>query len=274
MTYLSLETSVESGQPVEVYEFLAGSAQFFYTSAKGSVVVGVTTYEPRVISRENLKEDPSKRDFDFIVRLPTSDEVSQRFLGVLPGIRMRLRVKRFHRTDTPTPQVVTIFDGYVNTVKFERNGKQAVFVSRSVIASNGRTIPRRRYAAHCGHVLYDPLTCKVDSTSATFRAANRTVSSQVGRILTVSGISPAYADGWFTGGFVEALGINDFRLILDHTGSVLTLLVPFSQQPTLVNVFAGCDHDPVTCSGKFGNFEHYGGFPFVPIKNPFQSPIV
>jgi len=271
VTYLAKEVSVEAGQPVELYEFTVGSTPYFYTSAEDAITVGAQVYTPKPIRRDALKEDPSNRDFDFKVYLPTTDPVSQHFLGVLPGVRVRLHVSRFHRTDTPTPELRDIFDGFVNGVQFENNGKQAVIVSRTMLASNGRTIPRRTYQGKCNHVLYDPLTCKVDDTDAAFRASTRTVVSQVGRLLTVSGISPAYADGWFTGGYVEAIGLSDFRLVLEHTGSLLTLLIPFSQQPTFVNVFAGCNHDPVDCSDKFDNFMHYGGFPFVPTKRIFET---
>ena len=44
--------------------------------------------------------------------------------------------------------------------------------------------------------------------------------------------------------------------------------------PTLgqtVDVFAGCDHSLAICESKFANVINYGGFPFVPIKNPFNS---
>lgn len=274
MTYQSQETSVEAGQPVELYTFTLGTLPFYYTSSEDEIPVGVNTFLPRAISRENTREDPSKRDQDFVVRLPTDDDVSRAFIGTLPGIRVSLKVQRFHRTDTPTPEVVTIFDGFVNAARFEKQGKECVLISRSVIASNGRTIPRRTFQGPCNHVLYDPLTCKVDDTDAAFRAATRTVTSQVGNLLTVSGISPAYADGWFTGGYVEDIAGNDFRLILDHTGGVLTLLIPFSTPPTLVNVFAGCAHDIATCSAKFDNVLNYGGFPFVPNNNPFQTGLV
>lgn len=274
MTYQAKETSVEDGRPVEVYTFTVGAQQFFYTSAEDVVAIGSTSFTPRPISRENTREDPARRDQDFVVRLPTSDDVAQFFVGVMPGIRVRLKVQRFHRSDTPTPEVVTVFDGFVNAARFEKQARECILVSRPVLASNGRTIPRRTYQGPCNHVLYDPLTCKVDDTDAAFRAANRTVTSQVGNVLTVVGISPAYPDGHFTGGYVEAIGQNDFRLILDHVGATLTLLLPFSQIPPLVNVFAGCAHDVATCSSKFDNLLNYGGFPFVPTRNPFQSGIV
>ena len=40
-----------------------------------------------------------------------------------------------------------------------------------------------------------------------------------------------------------------------------------------VDVFAGCDHTVDTCDQKFDNVINYGGWPYVPSKNPFESGI-
>jgi hypothetical protein len=34
---------------------------------------------------------------------------------------------------------------------------------------------------------------------------------------------------------------------------------------------AGCDHSVSTCAARFGNLANYGGFPFIPTKNPFST---
>ena len=38
-----------------------------------------------------------------------------------------------------------------------------------------------------------------------------------------------------------------------------------------VDWFAGYDHSLAICESKSANVINYGGFPFVPIKNPFNS---
>ena len=43
---------------------------------------------------------------------------------------------------------------------------------------------------------------------------------------------------------------------------------PASQQD--IDLFAGCAHDLTTCDVKFDAVLDYGGFPFVPRKNPFN----
>lgn len=267
MTYSANETSVQSGRPVECYRFVAGGDQFFYTSSEGAVTIGLQVYEPKTISRSARAEGPNKIQADFDVTLPTSDPVAQLFIGSLPGVRVRLTVFRFHRDDLPTPQVITYFDGYVQTVAPDESRRMSVLTARSILAGNGAIIPVRSYRGQCGSVLYGN-RCNADSTDPSIRAASRAVLGQSGLELTVDDLG-GYPAGWFTGGYVEALGAADYRLILqDAGGGALTLLAPFGTVPATVNVLAGCDHT-LGANGclKHDNVENYRGFAFVPNRD-------
>lgn len=276
MTYASNETSVESGQPVEVYQITAGSTVYYYTSAESDVELASQTYTAIAgLTRGKNEEGPDRRDRDFTLEVPTANPIARLFIGTLPGYRVRLRVSRFHRGDTPTPEVVQVFDGYIQSARFKENAKVAILTGRTAIASIGRQIPRLTYQSACNHVLFHETTCKVDDTSPLYRASVLSVASMVGNVLTVSaGISGTYVDGWMTSGFVEAVGGSDFRLILNHVGDTLELLTPFPTAPISVNVFAGCAHDLDACHDKFDNAPNYGGFPFVPTENIFNEGIV
>jgi uncharacterized phage protein (TIGR02218 family) len=274
MTYAAHETSQQGGRPVEVYRFTAGAASYFYTSSESQEPLGAQIYTPIALKRSSNAEGPEERDrSNFSVVLPTSDPVAQIYAGQLPGVRVRLTVSRFHRDDTPTPEVVTVFDGYVQGASFENGLKECRLTARALMASMGREMPARTCQGRCNHVLYDPLTCRVDDTDPAFRASLRSVTSQVGNLLTVAGLG-SYAAGWFTGGYVEAVGVSDYRMVLDDDGAGgLTLMAPFATEPSLVNVFAGCAHNIAICKSKFDNVINYGGFAFVPVKNPFESGI-
>ncbi len=273
MSFDSFETSIEGGTPAEVYQIDAGGTSYYYTSEEQDVTLGIQTYTAVAgLQREELTAGRTKREADFKFKLPTSDAVGQLFTGQLPGFRVRVRVSRFHRDDLPTPEVVRIFDGYVQSAAFTGNGKECTLVSRPTLGSIGNTLPRRTYQSLCNHVLYDPLTCKVDDTDPSYKASGLDVASQSANILTVSGgISGTYVDGWMDGGFVEVPASNDFRLILSQTGNALTLLTPFASTPAQVDVFAGCAHTISICSTKFDNVINYGGFAFVPTRNIFQT---
>ncbi len=276
MSYSAFEGSVELGRPVEIYEFTAGAESFFYTTAEDDQLVSAQPYlAVEGLQRGKTVDGPERRSDDFTVQLPTSDNVAQLFVGVMPGFRVKLQVRRFHRDDTPTPEVVKIFDGFIRTASFSRDGKQVTLIARSELAADGTQIPRRTYQSSCNHVLYDSLTCRVDDTDVAFRASALDVVSLVGNVLTVvSGIQGTYADGFMNGGYVEAIGVSDFRMIESQVGDVLTLLSPFSSEPATVNVLAGCDHSIQVCKSKFNIVINFGGSAFVPTRNPFEVGIL
>lgn len=273
MNYDALQTSVDSSAPIEVYDILAGSTPYAYTTAQDEQTVGVTTYTSAPgLRRSKIADGPTKRDTDFQIELPTTDPVAQLFVGNIPGIRIRLTVTRFQRNDTPTPETVQVFDGYIQSAQFRQQGALCILTARSLLSSLGRQIPRRTYQSACNYVVYDSKTCKVDDTDPTFRASAVSVDSASANVLTcAAGSLASYSTAWFNTGYVESVGSNDFRMVIDHTGDVLTLHTPFSTNPTSLNVFAGCGHSPTDCDGKFGNFLRYGGFPFVPLRNPFTT---
>lgn len=276
MSYADFEGSIEAGRPIEIYEFTAGAQSFFYTSSQDDQLVGAQDYTAaQGLSSGDTGNGPAFRESDFVITLPTTDAVAQLFLGVMPGFRVRIQVRRFHRDDTPTPEVIKIFDGFIQSAEFTKGAKEATLTARSELSSAGRQIPRRMFQAACNHVLYEPNTCKVDDTDPAFKASALDVTSLVGNVLTVdSGLAGTYADAFMNGGYVEVIGIADFRLIITHAGNVLTMISAFSSTPSSVNVFAGCAHVIAICSSKFDNVIEYGGFPYVPTKNPFATGII
>jgi hypothetical protein len=118
----------------------------------------------------------------------------------------------------------------------------------------------------------------VDDTDSRWRLTVD-VSAQSGATITVPGAGGFGAD-WWVGGFVEIDGGDDARLVLAQSGNDLTLLLPFPQSAVgrQIIAFAGCDHTITTCDTKFdtpedtdSNVINYGGFAFVPTRNPYQT---
>lgn len=271
MTYQAQESSVEAGQPVEIYTFTVGTTPFRYTSAEDEQTFSGITWEPLPLKRGTLPRGPEERDLQLPITLPSSVPLPRLFALVIPGARVGVLIERFHRTDLSLERR-KIFEGYVQSVAWTENGKLAVFSCRPSISVRSCIIPRYTYAAHCGNVLYDE-NCQVDITHPAFRVSAASVSAIDGRTITVPGLS-GFGDDWFTGGFVETIGVGDFRWITSHVGDDLELLLPFAEPPTTVNVLAGCDytHDgPNGCGPKFDNGDHYGGFGFIPKRNPHES---
>jgi len=270
MAFDTFEESVEESEPVELYEFVLGATVERYTSSEDTVTINSNTYTPLAISRNGRTEGPEERDTVMEVRMPTMNTIAQRYLANVPGPRAMVTVSRYQRQDGGTPQVIILLEGSIQSVNFTDGGKLATVAVQPLAARLSRPIPRYVYAGTCGNVLGD-VNCKVDLSLSTFRL-EASVSGINGNTITVPGAS-AFGNGFFTGGHVGADSETDFRLILDHTGNELELLLPFPF--AIVNmsvaVVAGCDHSIMICKSKFDNVINFGGMAFVPTLNPFQT---
>lgn len=270
MTFTANEGSIESGAPIELYEFNIGSESFQLTSAEDELVVESVTYDPVEVRRSSINLGPDERNDVLEVTLPSTHAFARKYIDIVPGQAATLTIKRFHRFDTDVETAV-IFKGQVRSVAFSLDGRTARIAVLPITAALGRSVPRFTYQGLCNHILYDP-RCKV--TPGLFRHQDDvTAVSTDGTILTVQGLG-AMGDDWSTAGYVTLNGI-DHRLILDQTGDDITIRFPFGFDVLnqTVDVFAGCDHSGNTCKTKFNNVVNYGGHAFVPLRNIFATGI-
>jgi len=277
MTYDAFANTIEQSRPVEVFRFIQGGDTFEYTSAEDEVTVDAVPYTPSTISRGKIGQSPTDRNAILEIRVPITNTFARRYRASTPGARASIQIKRVQRGDFPGPESITIFIGFVASVAFENEMKEAVIACRPIETASSRPVPRFSYQSLCNHVLFDD-ACKVDDTDSRWRLTVD-VSAQSGATITVPGAGGFGAD-WWVGGFVEIDGGDDARLVLAQSGNDLTLLLPFPQSAVgrQIIAFAGCDHTITTCDTKFdtpedtdSNVINYGGFAFVPTRNPYQT---
>lgn len=277
MTFDAFETAQETGAPIEIYRFDLGADTFEYTSAEDDQVVSTITYSAIPIQRGPISHRSGESQEPLTITVPGDNEFAIKYISNVPGVQAFVTIQRFHRTDTPTPQVITVFEGFVQSVAFVEQAKEARIAVAPTESARSRPIPRFTYQGLCNHILYDS-GCKVNKDDVAFKLSSGSVTVISGNDITVPGAA-AFGDGWFTGGYVELLSGTDFRLVLNHVGDVLTLLLPFpTDAESTVNVYAGCDHSIATCNSKFftsedvtSNVINFGGYAFVPTRNPFES---
>lgn len=266
--FSTFETSQESGQPVELYEFRMGSEAFLFTSDEQDVTLTAIVYAAVAARREATRQAADATQEALNVYLPSDLAFVRRFVLVTPGKRVSFTLKRFHRND-PDLQVVTFFRGTVQSFKFTRDGREVVLQILPPTAAYSRNMPRFTYQGICNHQLYDS-RCGLDEFSPAF-SKFLLVTAVSGSTLTASGAGAFGAD-FFEAGFVEMSG--DFRAIVKQTADVLELIAPFSVSPfgQTLRFVAGCKHRLITdCLTKFNNVSRYGGFPWTPTKNPFEG---
>ena len=267
------EESLEASRPLEIYVFTLGAETFRYTSAEDSLTVATFTYTPMAISRSQISQGSDARNKNLLITIQSVDPFAAKFVNVPPGQKAAVSVFRLQRDEVPTFNTqILLFKGFVQSVSYPQNGHSAEIVVRSIETALNRKIPRFTFMGSCNHVLYDS-RCGVNP-SLFDHTGNVSAESgaPVGSIITVDGAAATGLD--FVGGFCKPTSATDFRAILAQAGNDLTLLLPFATSPlsSNVQVFAGCDRlIGGDCGLVFDNVLEFGGFAFVPNRNPFGS---
>lgn len=264
MTYEARETGVQTAEPVELYEFAHGANVYRYTSSVVDVEFGGETYAAVTMNRNSIDATSEIARSALTLTCARTLPLLEIFNPVPPSDVITLLVRRFHRGDA---EAIIIWMGRILGTGL--SGLQATIRCESVFSSLKRPGLRRMYQRQCDRVLY---ACGVDRED--FRHASTLVSA-AGLSLTLSSMG-AFADAYFAGGYIEwtrPSGFVERRAIREQTGAVVLInyqasgLVPGQA----VDIFPGCDHTIATCDAKFGNSLAYGGFLYIPRKNPFDG---
>lgn len=269
MSYTGIETSIQSGRPVELYDFGNGGAHYRYTSADGDVVYGGNTYTAAPISRSAIEATSETVRTALNVTVARDLGILALFSTMPPENVVSLSVLRLHAGDG---EAITQWMGRVLNVTF--GNVSAEIHCESVYTSLQRVGLRRPYQVPCPHVVYGN-GCNLDRTA--FDAA-ATVSAITGATLTLSGLG-SFSDGYFAGGYLEwqkSAGVYERRAVRSQIGGtvIISFPIPGMAAAAAVTLYPGCDHTLATCENKFGNHLNYGGMPCFPTKNPFDGTII
>lgn len=261
MTYTAVDTSVQDGKPVELYKFTMGATSWLGCTGMATRIYLTDEYEPMVVSRSQVQASQEFGRSDLSVDIPHDHPMALLFTTGYPTQRVNLTIFRNHVGDA---EFITYWRGRVvsATIRNER----CTLKCEPIFSTLRRIGLRAVYQIQCRHALYER-GCELDRTN--FDVVT-TVQAVAANVLTVTAAG-AQADNYFTMGYVQtALGA---RMIVAHSGTSLTLNAPI---PGLVatdsiTLYPGCDLTLETCTAKFSNDLNYGGFRWIPTKNPFQG---
>lgn len=262
MSYLTYETSVDSGQPIEVYEFIQGANYTYYTNAPDDIEILGITYVSTQINRASVEVTSEVSKSELKLELPRDSQLAIGFLGQLTDTPTTIVVKRVHMTDVDL-ELNIYWRGRVVSAKAV--GHLVELTCESIFTSMKRHGVRARYQRNCRHTLFS-YDCGLSQTAW---ETNGTILGVSGTIVTIAEAA-LQVDGYYVGGMIRIPG-GGSRLITNHVGVDLTLnryLDAFVAGAS-VKITPGCDHLRTTCTNKFNNIENFGGFPFMPLKNPF-----
>lgn len=254
----------------ELYRFAEQGSAEVWTYTSGDQVVsynagsGAEDYEPVSIGRSEVESRNELARANLDVQVSLTNPAALRWLADNGENIVSLTIFEKDRLGAVSVvwkgRLAGVIPGMDSiTLKFE-----------SIFTSLRRPGLRARYQRSCRHALYGR-GCNLDPEDF---ADVGTVTALDGTVVTVTE-ADAQPDGYYTGGMLRSPdGILSY--IINHVGPALLLqrasysLTQAAEDgfPFAVTIYPGCAHDRATCNTKFDNLLNYGGFDFIPQKNP------
>jgi len=279
-TYSDLESSTHGGRPIELFRFVHGGQVWTYSSGP-EIVYNGETYAAFPIGRDDMQQTKELHKSPLGVLIPRTSELSLLYLGGNPEHVITLTVFRLHIGASDGP--VVYWKGRIVSCDWP-DPATASLQCESVFTSLKRPGLRARYQRMCRHALYSE-QCGVNKTA--YAVAGTVSAINASRTVVTIPEAAGYADGYFMGGFL-ALEDGTMRFISSHAGSSITLGNPAPVLADFVGltgygrgygvgygaaltIYPGCARNRGTCSAKFSNILNFGGWPWMPLRNPFDG---
>jgi hypothetical protein len=254
----------------DLYRIITGATIWTLTSSDEEVEYGSGTagalelYEPVPMGRGGvtIKNELTKANLE--INIPLSHDLAILLLGTWLEVITTVTVFRSKPSGT-----AVIWKGRLTSAK--PGDKDVKLTFESVYTSMRRPGLRARFQKSCRHPLYGR-GCYLDPEDFAVAA---TVTDIQGRSIFCPEAA-LQASGFYTGGMVKAAD-GTLTYITEHSGNQLelnrvsgSLAIEFSESGpgNSVTIYPGCDHSYATCDTKFNNDDNYGGFDYIPTKNP------
>ena len=253
-------------QEVELYAFSSSNVQFYLTPHEFDVDLDGTSYTSLSIERNELALGAEAAKSALELKLPPSCDLVRHLLASsLTGDTTSVTL-RIGRRDTWGDYWWLSGTRWMSRVLgVEVAHDQARVRCESAQVSLKRIGLRRLYSRNCSHVLYSAACGATPITASAF------VLDVYGRNVELDGGVPGTVSGGLAGGWLQTPD-GARHMIISEYGSGVELLYPVVIEPgTEVQLTVGCDHSTATCQSRFNNLDNYGGFPAIPVKNPFST---
>lgn len=248
-----------------LYEITYGPTVWRYTSHEVDRVVGVDTYTSAIISNSALQatQELKQQQIELQVARDFPPAV-QLFRNGYPAGHVWVVMKA--QTDNGTP--IAYFSGRIRSCAWSES--EASLTCAPITDILQRDGLRVAFQPGCNHTLFDG-KCGLNKDLFKVSGTIANVTEGGARIATMA--VNTFPLQHFRGGWLEAGGQR--RLVIWHEANVVKLLAPIDGLAIgdPVDVYVGCDGAKATCRDKFANVRRYGGFPFIPITNPFETGI-
>lgn len=273
MTYRNREDSEYLGQPLTVIKFFSEYKEYYYTPNDESILFQGNTYIHIPIDLSNFEQtnEINKNDIN-ITKVPLDADIIELYRVTPPDYIINVLISIFHEGDSES---IIAWGGTIVNINFKETS--ANIICESMITTIRKPLLKRNYQTSCPHTLYSsgPGMCNANKdtfvntiTGFTLASGNKEISHS---LFTTLG------NTYFTLGYVvfDDGETTQYRDIISHVGDTITINFPFDNLDTSdsITLYPGCNKTIDTCSGKFSNLDNYGGFAFIPKKNPFINTV-
>jgi len=265
--YEDTEQSAHDGSPVEAYRFTGTFENYYYTSAELDVTISGQVYTTAEITRQAINTGTQEdSNLELELEVPFDLPLVADYAFQVSPPDLTVEILRYHEGTNPATDWVIVWKGIVTSFSSTGHSVKILVPSIFTVILNGE-VPSVYYQNMCNHVLYDD-RCKLVKASY----QQDTTISAIGTG-TVDVVADGFDDNYLQAGEIINTSKNERRLIIDNVADVITINFPFfnAEVGDNVSLFAGCNHAFSTCKDKFSNSINYGGFPYVPADNPFES---
>lgn len=276
----SFDGSRARGRPIDLFLFIYGEGEndyFGYTNAEQGFTLEGREYVPLAISRDGIKAKGRGKTSELKVDVPANSGIAGLIRGGAPRRVIVLKIYKGHYASahgsegiTGPAEVGLVWSGRV--LEAGRKKNKTVLSCDTLGAGMARPALTVNYQRECGRVLYGA-QCKASKAAAT---SDVVVASVVG---TTIGLPAAWHGAWtpsqYIGGVIEWAGTYgaETRMIINAGDESVTtdsfasdLVAAMTAQVVL-----GCARNMDACSATHSNILNYGGFPFIPLKNPINQ---
>lgn len=260
MSFDALEKSGSAAQPYELYLFQCTGAVFALTGAENPITYLGEQYVPTTITRTEVEQSNEVVSGQIKIFIAKDHPLALLLLPYLPPAPIAVTVYGSHYSDSET---VVLFTGVVASARFT---DQCELTCNSATYLLQRKVPQQLYQAPCSHIFGDA-GCGADLTAHTY-SGTVTAIDATGTVLTI----PAFASlpDTLQAGFLK-FG-NDYRMVVGHSGSTVTLIAPMPSMSVGAGVAgtAGCALNFSACA-HYKRTISFLGFDLIPTINPFDG---
>lgn len=243
---------------VNLYEVTVGPNVWKYTSGEFDVQTATDLWEAIPLKRKELTYDLSTTKLTLTVSSDTPPFDTYKYN--VPIVPIDVVVYDY-------PSMGVKFTGTVVGISYNVQTNVARVNLGSTDTIGNSTCPSRTYGQMCSFDLFDDM-CAVSAPSFTLTLPANELNWVQGDTFTHPNIAN-YPAGSFRSGYV-LFDTGESQFVIDHSGDTIKLLgtVFTKDQAGTVDITYGCNKSITDCEDKFNNLPNFGGFPYIPTKNP------